>query len=389
MANFNFDYSVDRKGSNSAKWEYMKKISPYANDNTLPLWVADMDFACAPEIIEAMKQRVDDQIFGYSMVDSSYYESVQNWFFKRFDWYVKTDDIYLTSGVIPALESIIRAYSNEQDGVIIQPPVYHMFAKVIEREERRIVNNPLIEIDGVYSIDFDDLEQKAKNPDNKIMFFCSPHNPTGNVWSQTDLLKLGNICLDNDVLLVSDEIHFDLVRMGVKHYPISTLFPNSDKIITCTAPSKTFNLAGLHMSNVIIESKELKDRWEAKNGFSMPSPLGIVAVTAAYNFGEPWLEELKAYIDANYSFAKAFVEQHIPQAQFTTPQGTYFIWLDLKEYNLSSKQLDSLMIKKANVLLEGGTMFGTEGEGYQRINIACTRQTLKEALTRISKALNE
>ncbi|MDB1126096.1 MalY/PatB family protein [Vibrio algarum] len=221
------------------------------------------------------------------------------------------------------------------------------------------------------------------------MFFCSPHNPTGNVWSQEDLLRIGQICLDNNVLLISDEIHFDLVRTGVKHYPMATLFPNADKIITCTAPSKTFNLAGLHMSNVIIENKDLKEMWEAKVGFSMPSPLGIVAVKAAYNFCESWLDELKTYIDANYAFAKTFIDEHMPKARFVIPQGTYFIWLDLREYGLTSLQLDDLMIKKANVLLEGGSMFGNEGNGFQRINIACTRKTLEQALIRISRALEQ
>jgi cystathionine beta-lyase len=335
-----------------------------------------------------MNKRVDSQIFGYSMADEGYYDSVAKWFADNFNWQVRQKDIFITSGVIPALETIISIYSNIEDGVIIQPPVYHMFAKVIERADRKIVNNPLVETEGQYRIDFSDLENKAKDPNNKILLFCSPHNPTGNVWSRDDLLRVAEICRLNDVLLVSDEIHFDLVRRGIKHVPMSRLLPKDAKLITCTAPSKTFNLAGLHMSNIVIENKELQEAWNAKVGFSLPSPIGVEAVKAAYGSCGPWLKELNDYLDANFAFAAHYLEKHLPRARFIVPDGTYFIWLDLRAYGYSSVQLDEIMIKRANVLLEGGTMFGKEGEGYQRINIACTRKTLEEALCRICSAMS-
>ncbi|MDV7103563.1 MalY/PatB family protein [Vibrio sp. TH_r3] len=389
MTKIDLDKDVDRTGSNSLKWEFMTKISPHANEDTLPLWVADMDFPCAPEIIDAMNSRVNQQIFGYSMADSEYYESVQSWFQSRFNWFVDTDDIVTTSGVIPALESLISIFSQPNEGVIIQPPVYHMFATVINRTGRVVVDNPLINKQGIYSIDFDDLERKAKVASNKVMLFCSPHNPTGTVWSPEDLIKVANICLENDVLLVSDEIHFDLVRKGVTHYPLASLLPNEDKIITCTAPSKTFNLAGLHISNIVIQNQHFKQKWNEKVGLSLPSPIAISAVKAAYAYGEPWLEQVIDYIDNNFHCAKRYLEKNLPKAQFIVPDGTYFIWLDLTAYGLTPAKIDDLMIKKANVLLEGGTMFGREGKGYQRINIACHRAIVMQALERICSAFNE
>ncbi|MDG3087939.1 aminotransferase class I/II-fold pyridoxal phosphate-dependent enzyme [Vibrio hannami] len=264
--------------------------------------------------------------------------------------------------------------------------MYHKFADIINHKQRTIVNSPLIDNEGYYTIDFADLEQKASDPNNKIMLFCSPHNPAGRVWSESELRRVGEICLCHDVLLVSDEIHFDLVRQGVVHRPLAALFPEDNRIITCTAPSKTFNMAGLHMSNIVIQNDDFKKRWNEVAGFAMPSPLGIAAVKAVYDHGEEWLEELKLYLDNNFQFAKEYIEEHLPKVNFVVPAGTYFIWLNMKRLDLSAKELDNIFIKEANVLPEGGTMFGEEGNGYQRLNIACPRSTLEEGLRRIVQA---
>lgn len=385
---YDFDKNIPRDGTNSGKWEFMNVLTEHANKDTLPFWVADMDFACPPQVLESMHKRVEQQIFGYSLHDQAYLESVQGWIKRRFEWQVKTQDIFLSGGVLPAIRALISAFTKEGEGVIIQRPVYHPFTNIVLELNRELSNNALLNNDGYYSIDFDDLEQKAKEPNNKVMLFCSPHNPVGRVWTETELMKVGQICLDNDVLLISDEIHWDLVRKDVKHVPIATLFPDSDKIITCTAPSKTFNMAGLHMSNIIIQNPDYQDKWSKQVGLVLPNPIGISAVKAAYDHSEEWLEELKHYLDDNFAFVDTFIKKHLPQAKFTIPDGTYFVWLDLSGYGFSAEELDELMIKKANVLLEGGSMFGPEGGQFQRINIACPRSLLKEGLQRIANALN-
>ncbi|WP_375753755.1 MalY/PatB family protein [Vibrio sp. HN007] len=386
MTKYNFDGAIERKGTYSAKWECMNLISPHTNEETLPMWVADMDFSCPPEVLDALHKRVDNQIFGYSMADDNYYLSVQSWFRRRFNWEVEKKDIVITSGILPALENLVEAFSEPEDGIIIQPPVYHKFADIINQKRRTIVNNPLIDNEGYYTIDFADLELKASDPNNKIMMFCSPHNPVGRVWSEDELRRVGEICLANNVLLISDEIHFDLVRQGVIHTPLATLFPDDNRIITCTAPSKTFNMAGLHISNIIIRNEDHKKRWNEIAGFGLPSPLGLAAATAAYEHGEEWLEALKLYLDNNFQFAKEYLDEHLPQLGFIVPNGTYFIWLNMRRLGLSDKELDNKFIKEANVLPEGGTMFGEQGSGYQRLNIACPRSTLEEGLNRIVRA---
>jgi len=388
MKNHNFDEVIQFKGTHSVKWENMDKLTKHANDDTLPLWIADMDFACPPAVLTAMHDRVNKGCFGYSYQDEPYLKSVTGWLKKRFDWQVEETNIFLSGGVLHALHALFAAFTEKGDGIIIQCPVYHPFIKIPTGMERKVVNNALIDTDGDYTIDFDDLENKASAPENKVMLFCSPHNPVGRVWNDDELRKVGEICLKHDVLLISDEIHFDLLRQNVTHTPIATLFPETDKIITCTAPSKTFNMAGMHISNIIIENAEYQQKWLKEVGVVTPNPLGLVATQAAYNEGEEWLSELKAHLDDNFKFAEEFIAKHMPKAKMKIPEGTYFLWLNLSGYDLEDEKLDALMLTEANVFLEGGTMFGKEGAGYQRINIACRRATLEDALTRISDALN-
>jgi len=385
---YDFNQIIERIGTNAGKWEFMNVITPHSDQDTLPFWVADMDFPSPQPVIDAMKKRADRLIFGYSLPDETYYKSVSNWMKRRFDWNLNFSDIFLSHGVLSALKPLVLALTSEGDGVIIQRPVYMPFSDIINQTNRTLVNNALINDDGYYRVDFEDLERKAKNPNNKMMIFCSPHNPVGRVWTEEELKKIANICLENDVILISDEIHFDLLRKGVKHIPIAKLFPDADKIITCTAPSKTFNIAGLHMANIIIRNKEYQQKWSEQVGKVLPSPIAIPAVQAAYDEGEDWLDQLTEYLDDNFKFTEDYFKKNLPKAKFKIPEGTYFVWVDLSDYGYEDKRLDEMMIKEANVLIYGGTIFGPEGSGFQRINIACPRSILEEGLNRICKAMN-
>ncbi len=387
---YNFDKVVRREETNSAKWEFGAILNPKADRDTLPLWVADMDFACAEPIHEAIKKRVDRQIYGYSVnYTGSYYRAVCDWTMRRFGWYIHSSDIMLSPGVVPALSNLVKALTKEGDGVIIQKPVYYPFMSSVENNNRVVINNALINNDGYYTIDFDDLEEKAKDEKTTMMILCSPHNPVGRVWTEEELRKIGDICLANDVIIVSDEIHYDIVRKDSKHVILDMLFPESDKIISCIAPSKSFNLAGMHTSHIIIKNEEFKKKWQKAVGMYMLSPLSISAVEAAYNESEDWLDQVNDYIDANMDYIKEFLDEHLPKAKYVKPEGTYLAWIDLKAYGFAGKELDDLMISDAKVLLDGGTMFGEEGMYHQRINASCPRSILHECLVRMANALNK
>lgn len=387
---------VDRNGTDSVKWEFMQLIDPDAGPNTLPFWVADMDFPCAEPVLDALHRRVDRKIFGYSAhYSAEYYRAVCGWYQHRFGWFVNSSDLVYSPGVVPAVAFLIETLTKPGDGVIIQRPVYYPFSNMISSHRRTIVNNALIEKDGRYEINFADLKAKAKDPRNKMMIFCSPHNPVGRVWTEDELCKVGRICLDNGVLLLSDEIHYDIVRRGIRHIPIETLFPNKEekaRIITATAPSKTFNLAGMQISNIIIHDPEIRKQWQAyvvdQLGLSMPNAMAITATEAAYAEGEDWLENVNDYIDGNLAYMKDFYAKRLPKARFTPPEGTYLTWADFRAYGKTDKELLSIMGKDAQVLVESGSMFGEEGSGFVRMNVACTRKTLEEGLERMAVAIN-
>ena len=359
------------------------------NRDTLPFWIADMDFSCPPAMLAAIKDRTDRLIMGYSMADREYHEAVCNWLKRRFSWDIKTDDIFISSGVVPALRDLILTLTKPGNGVIIQRPVYYPFSAIINLTGRTLVNNALVNSAGRYRIDFQDLEQKAKNPANTMMLLCSPHNPVGRVWTNEELQRIGDICLKNEVILVSDEIHFDLLRTGVSHIPVARLFPDQDSIITCTAPTKTFNAAGLQISNIIIPNTGFQKKWKQHLGPELPSPLALAATKAAYNEGEEWLKQLLVYLDDNFTFTARYLKNNLPEVQFIIPQGTYLAWLDFSAFGHDDRELGRILLKEANVLLEGGTMFGPEGSGFQRINIACPRTVLEQGLKRIATALQQ
>ena len=390
---YNFDHFIDRKNTNCSKWEFMQEVEPEATDITLPFWLADMDFPCAQPILEALHKRVNQQIFGYSKLSKDYFRVVCGWYQQRFGWDINTSDVFYCPGVIPAIGFLIEILTEPGDGIIIQRPVYSPFANAIESHGRKVVNNSLINQDGYYVMDFADLERKAKAPDTKLLILCSPHNPTGRVWQEDELKELGRICMKNDISIISDEIHCDLVRRGIKHTPLAKAISEyKNRIITATAPSKTFNLAGMQLANIIIHDAQIKQKWnyqiKTRHGVWLPNALSIVAAQSAFAEGVEWLEQVIDYLDANIRFIQKFLEEYLPKAKFMPPEGTYLVWLDMSAYGYSPEELYAMMIRDARIFIEGGTWFGKEGSGFLRLNCACTRDILQEGLSRMANVIN-
>ena len=387
---YNFDEIVDRKGTHSMKWEAGEFLKAFGlterfDEDTISLFVADMDFPVPEPIIRAMHERVDRRIFGYSHFGTSpdYVEAIQGWFRRRHDWLISEESIVYSSGTVSALHNMVKAYTEPGDGIMIQRPVYFPFTAVIENNNRVVVNNALINDEGYYTIDFDDFEAKAKAPSTKMFILCNPHNPVGRVFTAEELTKMAEICIENDVIFVGDEIHGDLIRPDQTHHPILTLV-DDPLILSCTAINKTFNTAGLHCSNIIINDQEMRDKFKAVQGFTSPTPFAIVALIAAYNEGEDWLQQVNAYIDDNLKFLDTFLKENMPQVKYVIPEGTYIGWLDFRGYGLTPKEVHDRIYNQANVVLEDGEIFGPEGEGFQRICVPTPRPLFKQALERIA-----
>ncbi|CAM2863456.1 MalY/PatB family protein [Paenibacillus sediminis] len=391
---YDFNEVIDRSGTSSVKWDpaYLKRHIDFDAEGGLPLWVADMDFRCAAPIINALKERVEHGIYGYSFPNDHYYDALKWWMKKRHGWEIQSEWVTLMPGVVPALNFIIRAFTKEGDKVIIQQPVYHPFTNTVVQNNRIVANNALKNENGIYEMDFEDLEQKAKDPDTKLLILCNPHNPVGKVWSAEELQRLGQICNDNDVIVVSDEIHSDLVLPGNQHTTYALLGESfANHSIICTAPSKTFNLAGLQASNIIIPNPEIKAKLDEelkKSSIHGVNLFGLTATIAAYSpEGEEWLEQLLTYLDANADFINKFVKKHMPKVKYHKPQATYMAWLDFREVEESFDKLERSVKEEAKVLLNGGTMFGRSGEGFMRLNFACPQSILEEALERIANTI--
>ena len=384
------DQLINRKGTGSVKWDDMPGGD---SGDTLPLWVADMDFRCAPAIVQALQKRVEHGIFGYSMYDTPECKgAIQHWFQKRFQWQVNPKEIFFSPGVVPAVAFLLNILSQEGDGVVIQCPVYYPFMKKIETNGRKVVDNPLQYKDGVYTMDFEDLDRKLADPNNKGMILCSPHNPVGRVWTPEELRKVVDIAKKYDKWIISDEIHFDLVRKGIQHHPLLTIAPEyKDRIVVCTAPSKTFNLAGMQLSNIVIPNEEYQKKWlelvDERFSVASANPFGVTALIAAYEESEDWLNQVNEYIDGNMAFAQKFFKEHLPKAHMADPQGTYLIWVDLRAYCEDGAKLEDLMLHQAKVALDEGYIFGQAGAGFERINAACPRSTLEACLNRMKEAL--
>jgi len=389
--NYDFDEIIDRKNTDSIKYDFaVQRGKP---EGILPLWVADMDFKAPPCVIEALISKSEHGIFGYSESSRDYFQVLEKWFSDCFDWHIHPSWLIKTPGVVFAISAAIRALTNEGDSVLIQQPVYYPFAECILENKRRLVVNQLVYEHCRYHIDFDDIEAKIAKNHVKIFILCNPHNPVGRVWTKEELIRLGEICLRHGVIVISDEIHADFIYPDYKHVVFANLKPAfSDITITCTAPTKTFNLAGLQISNIFVSNRDLKNRVKKEisaSGYSQLNIMGIVACKAAYTHGHMWLAELKTYLNENLNFVRSFISQRLPAVHLVEPEGTYLIWLDFNDLGYNDKQLDELIVQKAKLWLDAGTMFGQGGEGFQRINIACPRSILQKAFTQLEYALIE
>ena len=388
---YDFDRIVERKGTNSLKYDFARERGK--REDVLPLWVADMDFQTAPEILEQLKQAVEHGIYGYSESKDGYFRAVQHWYDEHFGWHVEKNWLVKTPGVVFALAMAIKAFTKKGDAVLLQQPMYYPFSEVIRDNDRVLINSPLKLENGHYEIDFEDLEEKIQDNSVKLFLLCSPHNPVGRVWQEWELRKLGDICLRHSVLVVSDEIHSDFTYEGHVHHVFANLSPEISNItVTCTAPSKTFNLAGLQVSNIFISNEKLRKQFKKAvdaAGYSQLNLMGLVACQAAYEKGEPWFKALKAYLAENLEFVRVYLKEHLPQISLVEPEGTYLIWLDFRRLGLTESQREDLIVNKAHLWLDSGVMFGPDGEGFERINIACPRAVLQKALEQLEKALKE
>lgn len=386
----NFDELVQRVGTNSMKWDFCH--TRFGKEDLLPMWVADMDFKAPPAVIKAMENVAKHGIYGYAEGAEGYYSSLINWMAKRHNWSIKKEWICYSPGVIPALMWIIRTFTNPGDKVILQSPVYYPFYHSIENSGCHVVHNHLKYEDGNYVMDYDDLERKIDKR-VKMLILCSPHNPVGRVWTREELVKLGEICLKHDILVVADEIHHDLVYKSYKHTvfaSISSEFANNT--ITTVAPSKTFNLAGLQVAHIIISNdKHRRDFNNAleSNGMSRANIFGIAASEAAFAYGEEWLEELLEYLLGNINFMEEFIKKDIPMVKMIKPQGTYLVWMDFRELGMDRKSLEAFLREKGNIALNQGYIFGPQGEGFARMNVACPRSIVVEGLKRIKDAISQ
>lgn len=383
------DRVVDRRGTNSLKLTHMMKH--FGREDVLPMWVADMDFECSDAMKEAAHMVADWNLYGYADRESDYFEAVQSWFKRRFDWEVKPEWIAHAPGCVTAISIAIHEFTNEGDGIIIQEPVYYPFRAQVELNNRKVLNNVLVETEEGYRIDFADLREKAKEA--KMMVFCSPHNPVGRVWTKEELIEIQKICLEENVLMVSDEIHFDLIRPGLTHTIAATLGEEfANNTITLTAPSKSFNMAGQQISNIIISNPKLMERYELQRetmGIHKPNNLGIQLAKAAYNGSEEWLEEVVAYIYENFEYVKNFVDERLPGVEFEIPEGTYLGWLDFRAWGYSDAKLQDFVYNKAKVGINPGYKFGKGGSGFMRLNVAASKVVVQEALERIEAAMKE
>lgn len=383
---YDFDKQISRRGTDSYKWDSAE------SEHVLPMWVADMDFPTAPAIVDALKKRIEHGIFGYTRVPESYYKVVTDWFSRRHNWTVNREWIIYTSGVVPAVSAIIKALTVPGDKVLVQTPVYNCFFWSIRNNGCEMVSSPLCYADNTYTIDYEDLECKAADPKVKIMLLCNPHNPAGRVWKREELVRIGAICIRHGVTVVSDEIHCELVFPGHRYTPFASISEDFLRhSVTCLSPSKAFNIAGLQIANIVCADANRRskiDRAINDNEVCDVNPFGVIATQAAYNEGEKWLDQLIEYLHANYLYMREFCREHLPEFPFTVLEGTYLVWMDCRKLGLPSEELERQLMEQGDLWLNAGIMYGMEGEGFMRWNIACPRTTLIDGLTRFSNFIH-
>lgn len=381
-----FNEGVNRLGTNAVKYDKYKENFNTNEDDIIPMWIADMDFKTCDEITKALQNKLSTGNLGYDTVNG-YYESVVKWMRNRHNVDINVEDVVYTPGVVTAINFLLKILIKENDKVLVQSPVYHSFFRVLNENKCDVVQSELFIKDNRYEIDFDEFENKISTG-VKVLILCNPHNPIGRVWTKEELERIVEICESYKVFIISDEIHSDLVFKGYKHTSLTTVAPYyKDNIVTLTAPSKTFNLAGLYVSNAIITDEKLRSRY--KELFSTtPNVLGAEALIAAYNKGETWLEELLEYIESNYNYVLKFVNENIPKIKVIKQEGTFLTWLDCRELGLSDEELERFFLEKAKLALSTGTAFGKGGSGFMRMNIGCPISTVKEALERLKNAVD-
>jgi len=385
---FDFDNAPDRRNTGSLKWDFCE--SRYGLEGVIPMWIADMDFACPPPVVEAIRQRAEHPVYGYPCNPSSYWNSVIHWLKERHGWDVRREWLTKAPGVVPAINLCVQAFTRPGDGVVIQTPVYHPFHSAVDNNGRLLIRNPLRREAGRWIMDFEDLEKKI-DPRTRLFILCNPHNPVGRVWTRDELERLAEICIRRDLILVADEIHGDLVPGRRRYVPAASISPAlAERTMTCLAPSKTFNVAGLSTSVVIASDPGLRavfDGCAEKAGLIMGNVFGIVALEAAYAHGGEWLDQILPYIEANMDFARDFIQTRVPPLAFLKPEATYLALLDCRGLEMEQEALDAFFLRKAGVLFDGGPGFGEELHGFERMNLACPRSLLREALERIEKAV--
>lgn len=394
---YDFDEIIDRRHTNAVSTDGFRRemfhagaemTFPFRDEDFIRMWVADMDFATPEVVVQAMRERLDRRIFGYTRAfDAGYYEAFSAWCRSRYDWSFPREELMMGSGVVPALYELVAALCRPEDQVLFLTPAYGPFRGAAEASQRTWVGSDLRCENGEYTVNFADLERKAADPRTTVLIFCNPHNPTGRIWTEEELRRVGEIAVRHDLWLISDEIHCDLLRSGVRHVPLGKVLPDYEKLVTCMAPSKTFNMAGLMISNVLIRSRALRHTWRTVHS-GTDNPLSLAAAQAAYEQGGPWLEELLVYLDENFRFVRDYLAQHLSLARFRIPQATYLAWVDLSRYFVPGEDLARFLAYQAGVLVDDGPMFVQNAEGFVRLNLAAPRSVVAEGLRRICWAVN-
>lgn len=394
---YDFDLVYDRKNTDSIKWNLAPSL--FGCEDVIPMWVADMDFPVAQPIVEALQRRAEHPFYGYARAGESVIEAIINRLKYKFNWKIEPEWVVFTPGVVPALHVAIRSLTHPGDGIVLQPPVYHPFYPAVTASGCQIVANNLKLANGRYEMDYAGLESRLAasseifgGPNRvKAILFCNPQNPVGRLWGREELVRLGEIALNHGAAVISDEIHCEILFKGYRHVPFASISAEfAQNSIVCLSPSKTFSLAGLEISTIIIPNRRMRESFESIRGGILPSPnlFGYVALEAAYRYGDEWLEQVLEYLQGNLDFLQAYVSDKIPRIKVIPPQGTYLIWLDCRGLGLDNQALKRFMCQEARVGLEDGYVFGEAGSGFQRMNIACPRSLLAEALQRIEKAVN-
>lgn len=394
---YNFDEIIDRSNTNALNTDGFRgyifhtdktMVFPFKDEEFIRMWVADMEFATPDVVIDGIKERLEKRIFGYTKVFSnSYYEAFANWCKRRYDWTFEREHLVMSNGIIPALYELVEYICKPDEKALFLTPSYAYFKYAADFNHRDCVCSDLVNDGGYYTIDFEDLEKKAADDKTTLFILCNPHNPTGRVWHEDELKRLAAVIEKYKLWVISDEIHCDLIRVGQKHIPLGKVMPKYDRLITCMAPSKTFNMAGLMISNVIIRNDELREHWLNRH-YNFDNPLSIAAAQAAYEKGEPWLNELQAYLDKNFAFTETYLSDYLPKTRLRIPEATYLAWVNLSEYFEPDEHLPLFFAYKAGVLLEGGNMFVRNSDCFIRLNLACPKTTLEEGLKRICDAVN-